>query len=118
MGIVALLGKFECDTKHAERTALSKLGVIFKDGTPRPTFDLVLQPANGSLAQSQAWEVASFPLVGQAVQGMPWNLSPRFRNFVKPGSTRAHDAYFSFANCSYRWAIFAAFSSPLWKMTR
>ena len=44
-GIVSLSCKFERDPKHPDRVAYSKTGVTFKDGTSRPTFDLVLHPA-------------------------------------------------------------------------
>ncbi len=44
-GIVSLSCKFTRDSKHPDRIAYSKLGVTFKDGTTRPTFDLVLHPA-------------------------------------------------------------------------
>jgi hypothetical protein len=44
-GIVALSCKFERDPNHPDRIAFSKLGVTFRDGSTRPTFDLVLHPA-------------------------------------------------------------------------
>ncbi len=44
-GIVALNCKWECDETHPDRIAQSRTGVTFKDGTVRPTFDLVLHPA-------------------------------------------------------------------------
>jgi len=44
-GIVAISCQFERDTKYPDRIAFSKLGVTFKDGRTRPTFDLVLYPA-------------------------------------------------------------------------
>ncbi|MCI0699825.1 MAG: tetratricopeptide repeat protein, partial [Planctomycetia bacterium] len=44
-GIVSLSCKFERDAKHPDCIAYSKNGVTFKDGTTRPTFDLVLHPA-------------------------------------------------------------------------
>lgn len=44
-GIVSLSVKFARDAKHPDRIAYSKAGVTFKDGTTRPTFDLVLHPA-------------------------------------------------------------------------
>jgi len=44
-GIVSLACQFERDSKHPDRIAFSKTGVTFKDGTTRPTFDLVLHPA-------------------------------------------------------------------------
>jgi hypothetical protein len=44
-GIVALSCRYERDPKHPDRIAFSKVGVTFKDGRTRPTFDLVLHPA-------------------------------------------------------------------------
>lgn len=44
-GIAALSCKFERDSTHPARIAFSKLGVTFKDGKTRPTFDLVLHQA-------------------------------------------------------------------------
>lgn len=44
-GIVAISCKSERDPGHPDRIAFSKAGVTFKDGTTRPTFDLVLHPA-------------------------------------------------------------------------
>ncbi|HEY1186753.1 MAG TPA: tetratricopeptide repeat protein [Gemmata sp.] len=44
-GIVSLSVKFERDARHPDRIAYSKAGATFKDGTTRPTFDLVLHPA-------------------------------------------------------------------------
>lgn len=44
-GIVSLSVKFARDASHPDRIAYSKAGVTFKDGTTRPTFDLVLHPA-------------------------------------------------------------------------
>ncbi|MFO0825433.1 MAG: tetratricopeptide repeat protein [Gemmataceae bacterium] len=44
-GIVSLSCHFERDGKHPDRIAFSKPGVTFKDGSTRPTFDLVLHPA-------------------------------------------------------------------------
>ncbi|MBA4190160.1 MAG: hypothetical protein C0467_19420 [Planctomycetaceae bacterium] len=44
-GIVAISCKSERDAKHLDRIAYSKTGVTFKDGTTRPSFDLVLHPA-------------------------------------------------------------------------
>jgi tetratricopeptide (TPR) repeat protein len=44
-GIVAISCKAERDPKHPDRIAFSKIGVTFKDGSTRPTFDLVLHPA-------------------------------------------------------------------------
>lgn len=44
-GIVSLSCRFTRDAQHPDRIAYSKAGVTFKDGTTRPTFDLVLHPA-------------------------------------------------------------------------
>jgi tetratricopeptide (TPR) repeat protein len=44
-GIVALSYRHERDAAHPDRIAFAKAGVTFKDGTTRPTFDLVLHPA-------------------------------------------------------------------------
>ncbi len=44
-GIVSLSCAFARDPAHPDRIAYSKTGVTFKDGTTRPTFDLVLHPA-------------------------------------------------------------------------
>jgi tetratricopeptide (TPR) repeat protein len=44
-GIVALSCRCERDAKHPDKIAFSKKGVTLKDGTKRPTFDLVLHPA-------------------------------------------------------------------------
>jgi hypothetical protein len=45
-GIVAVSCRFERDRSHADRIAFSPAGVTFRDGTTRPTFDIVLKPAN------------------------------------------------------------------------
>ncbi|QEG32590.1 hypothetical protein GobsT_74460 [Gemmata obscuriglobus] len=44
-GIVKLSVKFERDATHPDRIAYSKAGATFKDGSTRPTFDLVLHSA-------------------------------------------------------------------------
>lgn len=44
-GIVSLSCRFARDPKHPDRIAYSAAGATFKDGTTRPTFDLVLHPA-------------------------------------------------------------------------
>jgi len=44
-GIIAISCTSERDAKHPDRIAFSKSGVTFKDGTTRPSFDLVLHPA-------------------------------------------------------------------------
>ena len=41
-GIIALSCRFARDPKHPDRIAFSKTGVTYKDGSTRPTFDLVL----------------------------------------------------------------------------
>ena len=44
-GIVALSCKAVRDPNHPDRIAYSPAGVTFRDGTTRPTFDLVLHTA-------------------------------------------------------------------------
>jgi hypothetical protein len=44
-GIVALSVKYERDPSHPDKIAFAKVGVTFKDGRTRPTFDLVLHQA-------------------------------------------------------------------------
>jgi tetratricopeptide (TPR) repeat protein len=44
-GIVSLSCKFQRDASHPDKIAYSPAGVTFRDGTTRPTFDLVLHPA-------------------------------------------------------------------------
>lgn len=44
-GIIAISCKSERDPKHPDCIAFSKVGVTFKDGTTRPSFDLVLHPS-------------------------------------------------------------------------
>jgi len=44
-GIVSLNCRYQRDENHPEKIAFSPLGVTFKDGTVRSTFDLVLHPA-------------------------------------------------------------------------
>jgi tetratricopeptide (TPR) repeat protein len=44
-GVVSLSVKYERDTNHPDNIAYSKVGITFKDGRTRPTFDLVLHPA-------------------------------------------------------------------------
>ena len=43
--IVSLSCAYEIDAGHPDEIAYSPRGVTFRDGTSRPTFDLVLQPA-------------------------------------------------------------------------
>jgi hypothetical protein len=45
-GIVAVSCRFERDGSHPDRIAFSPKGVTFRDGQTRPTFDLILAPAN------------------------------------------------------------------------
>ncbi len=45
-GIVTVSCRFECDWSHPNRIAFSPKGVTFRDGKTRPTFDLILDPAN------------------------------------------------------------------------
>ncbi len=44
-GVTAVSCRFERDATHPDRIAWSKRGVVFRDGTSRPTFDIVLRPA-------------------------------------------------------------------------
>ncbi len=44
-GIVAVSCRYRRDPSHPDRIAYSPAGVTFRDGTTRPTFDLVLHPA-------------------------------------------------------------------------
>ena len=45
-GIVAVSCRFERDRDHPDRIAFSPKGVTFRDGRTRPTFDLILDPAD------------------------------------------------------------------------
>jgi hypothetical protein len=45
-GIVAVSCRFDRDRSHPNRIAFAPKGVTFRDGTTRPTFDLILDPAN------------------------------------------------------------------------
>jgi tetratricopeptide (TPR) repeat protein len=42
-GVTAVSCRFERDTRHPDRVAFSPRGVTFRDGTTRPTFDLILR---------------------------------------------------------------------------
>ncbi len=42
-GIVAISCRFERDVNHPDKIAFSPAGVCFRDGTTRPTFDLILK---------------------------------------------------------------------------
>jgi tetratricopeptide (TPR) repeat protein len=44
-GIVSLSCDYEFDATHPDEIAISPRGVTFRDGSTRPTFDLILQPA-------------------------------------------------------------------------
>lgn len=44
-GIVALSCRWQRDDRHPDRIAYAPAGVVFRDGTTRPTFDLILRPA-------------------------------------------------------------------------
>jgi hypothetical protein len=46
-GIVAVSCRFERDRSHPDRIAFAPRGVTFRDGTTRPTFDIVLRPRHG-----------------------------------------------------------------------
>ena len=46
-GITAVSCRFERDPSHPDRIAFSPRGVTFRDGTTRPTFDVVLKPRDG-----------------------------------------------------------------------
>jgi hypothetical protein len=43
--IVSLSCAYEYDSRHPDEIAYSAHGVTFRDGTTRPTFDLLMQPA-------------------------------------------------------------------------
>jgi hypothetical protein len=45
-GIVSLSCEYEFDAGHPDEIAFSPRGVTFRDGTSRPTFDLVLRPVS------------------------------------------------------------------------
>ena len=45
-GIVSLSCEYAYDARHPDEIAFSANGVTFRDGTSRPTYDLVLRPAN------------------------------------------------------------------------
>jgi hypothetical protein len=44
-GIIALSCKYELDETHPDRMAYSPQGAFFRDGSNRPTYDLILRPA-------------------------------------------------------------------------
>jgi hypothetical protein len=44
-GIVAVSCGFERDPSHPDQIAFSPMGVTFRDGTTRPTFDIILRPS-------------------------------------------------------------------------
>jgi hypothetical protein len=43
LGIVAVSCRYEIDTTHPDAIAFCRVGVTFRDGTTRPTFDVVLR---------------------------------------------------------------------------
>ena len=43
-GIVAVSCRFERDNGHPDHIAFSRVGVTFRDGSTRPTFDVILKP--------------------------------------------------------------------------
>jgi len=43
-GIVAISCRYERDPTHPDRPCFSPRGVVFRDGTTRPTYDLILKP--------------------------------------------------------------------------
>jgi tetratricopeptide (TPR) repeat protein len=43
LGIVAVSYRYEIDTAHPDAIAFCRVGVTFRDGTTRPTFDVVLR---------------------------------------------------------------------------
>jgi hypothetical protein len=45
-GIIAVSCGFERDPNHPDKIAFSQLGVTFRDGTTRPTFDIILKPSD------------------------------------------------------------------------
>jgi hypothetical protein len=51
--IVAVSCGFERDQSHPDRIPFSPKGVTFRDGTTRPTFDLILHPAKTSFYRTQ-----------------------------------------------------------------
>jgi tetratricopeptide (TPR) repeat protein len=44
-GIVAVSCRYTIDTRHPDRIAWSPVGVVLRDGSRRPTFDIVLHPS-------------------------------------------------------------------------
>ena len=44
-GIVAVSCRYERDRRDPDRVACSPKGMTFRNGTTRPTYDLILQPA-------------------------------------------------------------------------
>jgi hypothetical protein len=49
-GIVAVSCRFERDTSHPDHIACSPRGVTFRNGTTRPTFDIILKPHTSTRA--------------------------------------------------------------------
>ena len=50
--IVALSCDYEIDPAHPDEIAYSPVGVTFRDGSSRPTFDIVLHPAGRTLSHT------------------------------------------------------------------
>ena len=50
--IVALSCDYELDPTHPDEIAYSRAGVTFRDGSSRPTFDIVLHPAGRALSHT------------------------------------------------------------------
>jgi hypothetical protein len=50
-GIVSLSCDYEFDANHPDEIAYSPAGVTFRDGSSRPTFDIVLHPAGHALSR-------------------------------------------------------------------
>lgn len=48
-GIVGISCHHEQDTKHPYRIAYSRQGIFFRDGSTRPTYDIILRPALDAL---------------------------------------------------------------------
>jgi hypothetical protein len=53
-GIVAVSCRFERDVNHPDQIAFSAGGVTFRDGTTRPTFDIILKPIDRESATGSA----------------------------------------------------------------
>lgn len=53
-GIVAVSCRFDRDPSHPDRIAFSPGGVTFRDGSTRPTFDVILKPIDRPVASVKA----------------------------------------------------------------